>query len=61
MASNLIKIYIGRDVDCDYRITSIEISRKHALLEYSESDHFWQISDLNVSTLSREGAAGHPD
>ncbi|XP_054158692.1 uncharacterized protein LOC128956999 [Oppia nitens] len=39
------QLYIGRDIECHYRITSIEISRKHALIERS-TDNTWTISDL---------------
>jgi hypothetical protein len=46
---SVIQVYIGRDVECDHRISSIEISRKHALIEYSLADDYWNISDLNVS------------
>ncbi|CAG2113660.1 unnamed protein product, partial [Medioppia subpectinata] len=48
-------VYIGRDIECNYRISSIEISRKHALIEYSVSDNYWNISDLNsMETRSME-------
>jgi pSer/pThr/pTyr-binding forkhead associated (FHA) protein len=41
---NLNQVYIGRDIDCNYRITSIEISRKHAVIKYI--DNYWTITDL---------------
>jgi pSer/pThr/pTyr-binding forkhead associated (FHA) protein len=41
---NLNQVYIGRDIDCNYRITSIEISRKHAVIKYT--DNYWTITDL---------------
>ncbi|CAG2100515.1 unnamed protein product [Medioppia subpectinata] len=38
------KVVIGRDVSCDLRIDSLEISRRHAILN-SEDNH-WFITDL---------------
>ncbi|KAG1651031.1 E3 ubiquitin-protein ligase rnf8 [Nymphon striatum] len=41
------EIIVGRDIDVNYRIDSVRISRRHALLRYTEEEKVWCIEDLN--------------
>jgi pSer/pThr/pTyr-binding forkhead associated (FHA) protein len=42
------QVMIGRDIECNICINSIEISRKHAVIKYINSDKNWIITDLQV-------------
>ncbi len=42
------QVMIGRDIGCNICINSIEISRKHAVIKYINSDNNWIITDLQV-------------
>ena len=46
---NFGKQYIGRENSSDLRIDSIEISRRHAVIEYL--DNKWFIKDLEVINI----------
>ena len=42
-------VTIGRELDCELRIEMIEVSRRHANLEFY-LDH-WHVTDLQVNRL----------
>ena len=41
------QLVIGRDLNCDFRIDSIEVSRRHAIIESHGIDE-WFVTDLEV-------------
>ena len=43
---------IGRELDCEFRIEMIDVSRRHARLEFSLDS--WYLTDLEVSDNSIE-------